>query len=138
MSKPFWRAYSTSGPTDFDPNWSVHFKHVWKDISYKDGYGLLLAKDKADPGGRYYFQVECERPDTVTGQTGIGRGGKAYLSPHMTVSELTRLAFGLFRAYEEHECREFFQWKGRAIFGPHIDSHALWEAADKLDYREKS
>jgi hypothetical protein len=46
---------------------------------------------------------------------------------------LTRIAFGLFRAYEEHECREFFQWKGRSIFGPHISSESLWLVANTFD-----
>jgi hypothetical protein len=53
----------------------------------------------------------------------------------MSKSELTRLIFGLFKAYEEHECREFFKWRGRAIFGPHVDSDALWEVAERFDYR---
>jgi hypothetical protein len=65
----------------------------------------------------------------------MGHGGKAYLSPRMSKSELTRLIFGLFKAYEEHECREFFKWRGRAIFGPHVDSDALWEVAERFDYR---
>lgn len=113
----------------------IKFNDVREEISYKDGYRLILSRDKQDPTGRYYFQVECDRPDSSTGEMGVGRGGKAYLSPHMTVSELTRVAFGLFKAYEEHECREFFNWKNRAIFGPHVSSEALWEVAESLDYR---
>lgn len=105
-------------------------------ISYKDGYRLLCERDKKDPQGRIYFQVECDRPDIFTREMGVGRGGKAYLSEHMNESELVRLAFGLFRAYEEHETREWFLYKGRAVFGPHIDINALWEAADRLDFRE--
>lgn len=132
-NKPFW----TRRESDHlrPPNYAYLFGHVLEEISYKDGYGLLLAKDKKDPQGRWYYQVECERPDTFTGEMGIGRGGKAYLSPHMTTSELTRVIFGLFKAYEEHETREFFQWRGRAIFGPHIDSEALWRVAEELDFR---
>lgn len=105
-------------------------------IAYKDGYRLLCERDKADPQGRLYYQVECERPDIFTREMGVGRGGKAYLSPHMIESELVRLAFGLFRAYEEHECREWFQYRNRSVMGPHIDIDALWEAADRLDFRE--
>ena len=104
-------------------------------ITYKQGYRLLCERDKKDPEGRIYLQVECDRPDVFTGVPGVGRGGKAYLSEHMTEGEIVRRAFSLFMAYEEHECREFFQWKGRALFGPHIDPQALWEAADRLDFR---
>lgn len=122
--------------TQVDTNWSQDFSEVHRTVEYKPNYRLLLEKDKKDPAGRWYFQVECVRPDSTTGEPGVGRGGKAYLSPHMNQSELTRIAFGLFMAYEEHECREFFRWRGRAIFGPHISSAALWEAADRLDDRD--
>jgi hypothetical protein len=108
---------------------------VVANIRYKPGYRLLLNVDQADPGGRLYLQVECDRPDVFTGVMGVGRGGKAYLSPHMTTSEIVRLAFGLFRAYEEHECREFFAYRGARVFGPHIDVEALVHVADVLDVR---
>lgn len=111
-------------------------KSIQDDINYKLGYRLLCERDKADPQGRWYFQVECERPDAYTGEMGVGRGGKAYLSPHMTPSELVRVAFGLFKSYEEHECREFFKYAGRAVFGPHIDIDALWTAASHLEHRQ--
>lgn len=112
-------------------------RSVQRSIGYKRaGYRLLCERDKKDPQGRWYFQIECERPDTYTGEMGIGRGGKAYLSPHMTLGELVRKAFGLFAAYEEHECREAFTYNGRAIFGPHIDVVALHMVADDLDFRE--
>lgn len=119
-----------------DPLWSEAFREVWMGVSYKEGYGILLARDQKSDDGRFYYQVECDRPDSFTGEVSTGRGGKAYLSPHMTVSELTRLVFGLFKAYEEHECREFFKWKGRSIYGPHISSEALWSIANQHDYRD--
>lgn len=134
----FWRTWDPPGGHGDDPQWNEVFRSVLSDVTYKDGYGLLLAKDKKDPAGRWYFQVECRRPDsTKLGTSVVGRGGKAYLSSHMRVSELTRLVLGLFLAYEEHECREFFKWQGRAIFGPHLSSHALWEIAERVDYRDK-
>jgi len=136
MKSPYW--HSRSGTPDIgDPVWSSNFFEVWQGVSYKDGYGLLLAKDQKDAEGRWYFQVEADRLDAMSGKPGLGRGGKAYLSPHMSVSELTRLVFDLFRSYEEHECREFFKWRGRAIFGPHISSEALWQAATELDFRRQ-
>lgn len=130
----FWRTYPLETHPD-DPKYNYIFMHVLEEVSYKDGYGLRLRKDMTDPQGRWYFQVECERKDSVTGELGLGTGGKAYLSPHMNKSELVRLVFGLFRAYEEHECREFFNWRNRAVFGPHIDIESLWVAAEDLDYR---
>jgi hypothetical protein len=113
---------------------------VWEiveQIQYKPDYKLLCKRDRKDPEGRVYLQVECSRPDAITGIVDVGRGGKAYLSEHMTEGEVVRKAFGLFMAYEEHECREFFKWDKRAIFGPHIDPHALWEVANKREHREQ-
>jgi hypothetical protein len=110
---------------------------VQDSVTYKPGYRLLCEKDKTDPAGRWYFQVECDRPDIYTKEMGVGRGGKAYLSPHMTESELVRLAFGLFLRYDEHETREWFQYRGRSVFGPHISIDAMWDIADQFDFREE-
>lgn len=109
---------------------------VQSNVTYKDGYRLLLEHDKTDPAGRLYFQVECDRPDIYTKEMGVGRGGKAYLSKHMIESEMVRLAYGLFARYDEHETREWFQYRGRSVFGPHIAIDAMWEASAHLDFRE--
>lgn len=111
-------------------------EEIVETISYKPGYKLLCKRDLKDPQGRVYLQVECARPDAITGLPGVGRGGKAYLSEHMTDGEIIRKAFGLFMAYEEHECREFFKWDGRAVFGPHIDVQSLWEVANRREFRD--
>jgi hypothetical protein len=113
----------------------VRVSKMLQRITYKDGYRLIFEVDKKDPAGRFYFQVECDRPDIFTKEMGVGRGGKAYLSEHMTDSELARLAFGLFAAYEEHEAREWFQVDGVAVFGPHIALDALLEVGTRLDFR---
>lgn len=88
-----------------------------------------------EEGSRYYFQVHCWRMDVITGQMGWGYGGKAYLSPHATDSELVQTAFGLYKAYWEHEARETFQYKGKRVFGPHISVEALLTVASKVDVR---
>lgn len=85
--------------------------------------------------GRFYFQISCERPDAITGVMGTGRSGKAFLSQHMTSSELVQVAFGLYKGYWEHEAREMFKWRGRRVFGPHISTEALWEVARRVDVR---
>lgn len=105
------------------------------EIGLPPGQRLIVEVDQADPGGRVYMQIECERPDTYTGVMGVGRGGKSYLSPWMTDSEVVRRALGLLLSYVEHEAREGFTYKGRRIFGPHLDVEALWEVADRLDVR---
>jgi len=116
--------------------WNDLFLEVQQSISYKEGYELLLLQDKIlGENGRWYYQVQCLRPDAITGCLGYGRGGKAELSPFVTRSELITKAFGLFKNYEEHECREFFKVNGKAPFNPHIDVEALLEICDRKEHR---
>lgn len=113
-------------PDETDPMWSELFAEVQSEITYKPGFELLLKPDAVLGGrGRWFYQVKAKRIDAITGEPGFGRGGKAYLSPHATRSELVQTAFGLFKAYEEHEAREFFRWRGQQTYGPHIDVLAL-------------
>ncbi len=84
---------------------------------------------------RYFLQIWCERVDTITKEVGLGKGGKAYLSPFMTDSEIIQIAFGLYKSYWEHEARETFIWRERRPFGPHISTEALWEVARRVDVR---
>lgn len=96
---------------------------------------LIIGHDDEHKPGRWYFQIECWRRDVVTGEMGYGYGGKAYLSPHATDSELVQTAFGLYKGYWEHEARETFTWRGRRVFGPHISTEALWDVAECTDAR---
>lgn len=112
----------------------LRVRGIADDISYKKGYRLAVEFDQTH-GTRVYLQAQCYRPDTLTGIMGWGRGGKMYLSPHMTDSEIVQGAFGLFKAYEEHECREFFMYQGKRVYGPHISVEALLEVADRTTYR---
>lgn len=119
-----------------DPYWSPLFEDVHHSVTYKPGYRLLLRPDTTDAPCRWYFQVEADRVDAITGEPGVGRGGKAYLSPHAVRSELVQTAFGLFKAYEEHEAREWFRYNGRQVYGPHFDVTALWAVAEMTEVRK--
>lgn len=103
------------------------------EVEYKPDYEIVLG---ISPEGRDYMQVHCWRIDSVTGLPGWGKGGKFYLSEHMTDQEIVQNAFGLFKSYEEHECREFFHFRGKRIYGPHISLDALLEVADRTTYRK--
>lgn len=80
-----------------------------------------------------FVQVLCSRKDTNTGEEVLGRGGKRYLRADQTDSQIVRQIFGAFLAYEEHEIREAFLYRGKRIFGPHLDVEALVEVADRVD-----
>ena len=115
-----------------DPGFSiVHgFAQILTEIEYKDwsfelhmldveGHAFLMARFTAD--GR----------DWTT--------RKYYLSPHMTRSEIIQTAFLCIKVAEEHETREKFLYRGKAIFGPHFDAEklaALCEDPKHLDVRK--
>lgn len=103
---------------------------IVSEIGYKPGYDLEIDRDDDDT---IFIQVICWRPDTYTGLMGWGRGGRGYPTDQMGDGEIIRMAFGLFMAYETHECREAFEWRERRVFGPHIDIKAQWEAAGHLE-----
>jgi hypothetical protein len=112
------------------------------EIELAENFSVIIGQDNTpeDQWGRssdrFYFQIMCWRKDVVTGKMGRGFGGKAYLSKHATDSELVQTVFGLYKGYWEHESRETFQWRGRRVFGPHIDTEALWEIANRTDARK--
>lgn len=105
------------------------------DVELAEHFAIVVRQDEAHNGGRWFYQIQCWRKDAITGEMGLGYGGKAYLSPHATDSELVQTIFGLYKGYWEHEARETFTWRGRRIFGPHLNVEALWSIARKVDVR---
>lgn len=102
-------------------------------VTYRDDYFWIVGHTD---GMKYpYLQLAHYRPDAVTGVPGWGKGGKAYISEHATDSEIFQTMFGLAKAYEEHEVREFFRVDGVRPFGPHISTAALCSVADQYDAR---
>lgn len=87
-------------------------------------------------GGRVWVQVRFDAPCEKTGKVEEQHGRKFFLSEHMTKSELVRTCFMASLAVVEHELREQFKYRGRAVFGPHIDVDALHDAAVKEDRRD--
>lgn len=93
-------------------------------IAYKPGYRIVVSQNDRWPT----IQVEFDRPDTFTGELGVGRSRAVDVTPEMTDGDVVRTAFGLLAAIEEHECREAFTVDGIRVFGPHIELGALLEA----------
>lgn len=103
-------------------------------VTYREGYTFIVGLTE---GMCYpYVQISHVRPDAITGKMGVGMGGKAYISQFATDSEIFQTLFGLAKAYEEHEVREFFHVDGERVFGPHIKTTALAAVADDTDYRD--
>lgn len=87
-------------------------------------------------GDRPYLQLRFAALCSSTNCTQVQHGRKWPLSPFMTDSEVITTAFKATMTAMEHETRERFTFKGKKIFGPHIDIDALWEVADRTDDRE--
>lgn len=100
-------------------------------IEYKPGFRLRTGRER----GRSFLQVKAwvadadgPHDDDLERQF---RGGKVWLSDHMVDGEIVQAAFGAFRAFEEHECREWFRYRGARVFGPHIDPDAPAEVCHR-------
>ena len=103
-------------------------------LVYKD-WEFYIDTDEDVP----WVQVRFTAPDHGTGQPARVYGRKWRLSLHMTPSEVVATALKAVLTAEEHEAREQFRYRGRAIFGPHLDVDALAEFAarkENLDLRE--
>lgn len=65
----------------------------------------------------------------------VWNGRKWYVSPYMTRSEIVQTALKAVLTAEEHEAREQFTYKGKAIFGPHLDVEKLVDQAEEIEVR---
>jgi len=118
-----------------DKTFVNRLKRITDEITLAENFMIDVKQDFEIPNGRFFFQIYCWRKDAITGEMGMGFGGKAYLSEHATDSELVQTIFGLYKAYWEHEARETFLWRDRRVFGPHISTEALWDVARRVDIR---
>ena len=104
---------------------------VLADLVYKD-WSFRIEKDGI---GLWFMQVQVKGPDATTGDAIEWSGRKWRMSMHMTTSEIVQTALKAVLTAEEHETRERFQYKGRAIFGPHLNVEMLWHLANETEVR---
>lgn len=88
-----------------------------------------------ESGGRIYIQARFHAPHCKTGEVELQHTRKWYVSNWATRSEVVQTALKLVLTSVEHEAREAFKYRGRAIFGPHFNVDALHSIADQLDER---
>lgn len=108
------------------------------DINLPYGWELVLSI----PGELATLQVlDPKGFCNETGEPMAWKGRKWFISMHMTKSEIVQTAFKAVMTAAEHEIRESFLYRSRAIFCPHYDVdqlHALrGEALDNLDVRSE-
>lgn len=113
----------------FGNKW-IEFGILIGQVSYKPGWYFRAGIEN----GRMWFQVgvtdEAEISfDPIEGKKVPWRGAKHYLSPHMCRNEIiTGVKHAIDRA-EMHEVNEWFRYKGKSIYNPHLDPDALVEVA---------
>jgi hypothetical protein len=120
--------------TDTSPQSGEHpefarIARLLHDVEYRRNTGWRVAPDGS------WLQVVRFTDATKAGDTASLFGRKWRLSPHMTAGEVVQTALLAVLAFEEHEAREAFRWRGRAIFGPHIVLSALHDAALHIETR---
>jgi hypothetical protein len=114
--------------TTFETRMAVLFR----DISYKD-WKFHIGQDAV---GLHFLQIRFTAFDAQSGAHQAWNGRKWRLSTHMTDSEIVQTALKAVLSAEEHEAREGFRFRGRAIFGPHINIEHLWHLVGKPDVLE--
>lgn len=93
------------------------------------------------PASKIYLQGHYVEPDVTSGVDEPQSTRKYPVSLHATKSELVQTAFLCYLQSMEHRARESFTYKGKRIYGPHINCDILAEMVGKdgnLDYRRTS
>jgi hypothetical protein len=96
-------------------------QNILDHVELQPGWRIIVAPDE----NRVYLQVGFMDTDNYSGEFSEQRGRKWMLSQHMTKSEIVATALKAYLTAMEHEARETFRYRGKAIFGPHFDVDAL-------------
>ena len=99
--------------------------------SYKPGWEILVKKN--DERGVYIQLYNANGICSVTGKSQPWVSGKRYLSEFMCKQEIVGVVFALIKDAELHEIHEWFRYKGRSIYNPHLDPDVLAEVASKKE-----
>lgn len=80
---------------------------------------------------RLYMRAIFHAPCAETGQMAQQFTRKWYVSREATRSEIVQTSLKCVLTSVEHEAREAFRYRGRAIFGPHFDVEQLVALCDQ-------
>jgi hypothetical protein len=92
-------------------------------LDFRWRFEVSDCNDPARPG--WFVNVAFERPDTNTGQMGVGRGRPEFVARGAWESGVVKTAWLLFELVVRHEMMEAFRWRGKRIFNPHNSIHLL-------------
>lgn len=103
-------------------------------IEYLD-WSFWVGSLNDDPEGPLYIQVMFDAWDLKTATCQVQHGRKWFVSRHSTTSEIVQTALMAVLAAQEHEVREEFRYRGKAVFGPHFDVEELSKRLPAMDLR---
>ena len=106
---------------------------IISDLWYQD-WDFHLARD----GDVLFLQCRFFAFDPDKGDSRLQHGRKWLISPHMTESEIVQTAWLAVKTAIEHEAREAFTYRRRAIFGPHLDVRELLNVVDRRAFDVRS
>lgn len=118
------------------------FQSIIDSITYKPGWYLRTGIEDT----RMWVQVGVTEDaeisfDMIEKKRVPWRGAKHFLSEHMCRQEIVSTVFHAIERAELHEMKEWFRYKKRAIYNPHLDPDALVVLASKkesFDLRENA
>lgn len=104
---------------------STFYKIVAETIShitlsvFGTNFDVIASRDKKYQN-RIYIQVGYIAACTKTGQLQPWKGGKHYLSEHMTEDEVVKKIYVAFEQCVKHEVMEGFKYDNIIVFNPHV------------------
>ena len=103
-------------------------------VQFKDRDFILLTPES----GEIFLQMQYWDEDVHTKEPQRQHCRKFRLSRYMTTSEIAQTCFKAVMTSQEHIAREFFTYRGEAVYCPHYDVEKLVELRrqdDVLDVR---
>lgn len=113
--------------------WIDVAKSIVQDCEFTD-YTFAVSVSRT---GAVYLQGTYLEADTVTSVVERQYTRRWFLSPEMSRSEIVSTVFKCALTSMEHRTREWFLYKGRAVYQPHYDVDALWDICQKREVRER-
>lgn len=99
---------------------------ILSDITYKPGYQMRIVEVDGELFLQATAMVTCVKRGTTVPLSTHAHKVSIYLSKTMFI----QLVFTIYKELEDHEAREHFRYRGRRIYNPHTDVHALWEVCE--------
>lgn len=99
----------------------ISFVHTVLDFKWRFEWKRTKIEDR----DAWLVWVSFERPDTISGELGRGRGRDEIVWCGTTVSGVVKTCWVLVELMVRHELMEGFRWKNARIFNPHNTVFAL-------------